>query len=115
MKERIYVCHTFYHVYVACLKELFLPEEKRGQASLVLSTMSNNFGNLKERAKKCGLFEEVWMFEEKASDFFPQLRRYHTDRGNIVINMLARIKYTKLLGRLQEPYVPVDFKEYKDI
>lgn len=77
--------------------------------------MSNNFGNLKERAKKCGLFEEVWMFEEKASDFFPQLRRYHTDRGNIVINMLARIKYTKLLGRLQEPYVPVDFKEYKDI
>ena len=55
------------------------------------------------------------MFEEKASDFFPQLRRYHTDRGNIVINMLARIKYTKLLGRLQEPYVPVDFKEYKDI
>ena len=115
MKERIYVCHTFYHVYVACLKELFLPEEKRGQASLVLSTMSNNFGNLKERAKKCGLFEEVWMFEEKASDFFQQLRRYHTDRGNIVINMLARIKYTKLLGRLQEPYVPVDFKEYKDI
>ena len=81
----------------------------------MLSTMSNNFGNLKERAKKCGLFEEVWMFEEKASDFFPQLRRYHTDRGNIVINMLARIKYTKLLGRLQEPYVPVDFKEYKDI
>ena len=37
------------------------------------------------------------------------------DRGNIVINMLARIKYTKMLGKLQEPYVPVNFKEYKDI
>lgn len=115
MKERIYVCHTFYHVYIACLKELFLPKEKRGQASLVLSTMSNNFGNLKERAGKCGLFEEVFMFEEKASDFFPELEKYHTDRGNIIINMLARIKYTKMLGKLQEPYVPVDFKEYKDI
>ena len=22
MRARIYVCHTFYHVYVACLKEL---------------------------------------------------------------------------------------------
>lgn len=115
MKERIYVCHTFYHVYVACLKELFLPREKRGQASLVLSTMSNNFGSLKERAQKCGLFAEVFMFEEKASDFFPELEKYHTDRGNIVINMLARIKYTKLLGKLQEPYIPVDFKEYQDI
>ena len=115
MKERIYVCHTFYHVYVACLKELFLPKEKRGQASLVLSTMSNNFGNLKERAQRSGLFEEVFMFEEKASDFFPELEKYHKDRGNIVVNMLARIKYTKMLGKLQEPYVPVNFKEYQDI
>lgn len=115
MKERIYVCHTFYHVYVSCLKELYLPKEKQGQAALVLSTMSNNFGNLKERAEKCGLFAEVFMFEEKADTFFPQLEKYHKDRGNIVWNMLARIKYTKMLGKLQEPYVPVDFKEYRDI
>lgn len=114
-KERIYVCHTFYHVYVACLKELNLPREKQGQAALVLSTMSNHFGNLKDRAKQCGLFEAVYLFEEKEDVFFPQLGKYHKDRGNIIINMLARIRYTKLLGKLQEPYVPVDFKEYKDI
>lgn len=29
--------------------------------------------------------------------------------------MFARIKYTKLLGKPQEPYVPVDFREYRDI
>lgn len=115
MKERIYVCHTYYHVYVACLKEFFLPKEKQGQAALVLSTMSNDFGNLKERAGKSGIFEQVFMFEEKPAEFFPELEKYHKDRGNIVINMLARIRYTKLLGRLQESYVPVDFKEYKDI
>lgn len=115
MKKRIYVCHTYYHVYIACLKEFYLPKEERGQASLVLSTMSNDFGNLKERAQKSGLFEEVFLFEEKEDVFFPQLQKYHKDRGNIVINMLARIRYTKLLGKLQEPYVPVDFKEYKDI
>ena len=44
MKERIYVCHTYYHVYVACLKELTLPGSSRGQATLLLSTMSNDFG-----------------------------------------------------------------------
>lgn len=115
MKDRIYVCHTFYHVYVACLKELALPKERQGHAALVLSTMSNPFGNLGERAGNCPLFEEVVLFDEKEDVFFPELKKYHTDRGNLVVNMLARIKYTKLLGKLQEPYVPVDFKQYKDI
>ena len=62
-KERIYVCHTYYHVYVTCLKELTLPKEMRGHATLVLSTLSNDFGNLKERAEKSGIFEEVLSFE----------------------------------------------------
>lgn len=115
MKDRIYVCHTYYHAYIAALKELNLEKEKRGKATLVLSTMSNDFGNLIDRAKVCGLFEEVYMFEEKEDVFFPELEKYHTDKGNIVLNMLNRIRYTKLLGRLQEPYVPVDFKQYKDI
>lgn len=115
MKERIYVCHTYYHVYVTCLKELALPVESRRQATLVLSTMSNDFGNLKERAEACGLFEEVVMFDEKEDVFFPELMKYHTDKGNIVLNMLARIKYTKLFGKLEKPYVPVDFRQYRDI
>ena len=115
MKERIYVCHTFYHVYVACLKELALPAEKQGQAELVLSTMSNDFGTLPQRAEQCRLFAAVYLYDEKEDTEFPELARYHKDRGNIVINMIARIRYTKLLGRLQEPYVPVDFKQYKDI
>ena len=115
MKDRIYVCHTYYHVYVACLKELNLPEEDRGKASLVLSTMSNDFGDLKNRAEKCGLFEAVYMFEEKEDVNFPEVMKYHSDRGNLLLNMLARIKYTKLLGKVQENYVPVDFKQYRDI
>ena len=115
MRERIYVCHTFYHVYVACLKELALPMEKQGQAELVLSTMSNDFGTLPERAKRCRLFASVYLYDEKKETEFPELDKYHKDRGNLVINMLARIRYTKLLGKLQEPYIPVDFRQYKDI
>ena len=114
-KERIYVCHTYYHVYITVLKECNLPKEQRGDATLVLSNMSNDFGNLKERALKSGLFAEVVEFDEKEDSFFPQLQKYHIDRKNILINMLARIKYTKLFGKLQEPYIPVNFKEYKNI
>lgn len=115
MKDRIYVCHTFYHVYVACLKELALPAGQQGRATLVLSTMSNDFGNLKERAQKCPLFEEVVLFEEKEDTFFEELQPYHTDKGNLLLNMISRIRYTKLFGRLEEPYVPVDFRQYRDI
>ena len=68
MKERIYVCHTYYHVYVTFLKELKL---RKPGATLVLSMMSNNFESLKERVESTGLFEEVIMFDEKREDFFP--------------------------------------------
>ena len=109
------MCHTFYHVYVACLKECYLPISERGNADLVLSTMSNDFGDLKERAVESELFDEVFLFEEKEDVQFPELTKYHVDRGNLLINMLARIRYTKLLGKLQEPYVPVDFRSYEDV
>ncbi len=115
MKDRIYVCHTYYHAYIAVIKELNLKKEDRGNATLILSTMSNDFENLKDRAEKSGLFEAVYMFDEQEDVKFPQLMKYHKDRGNVIINMLYRIRYTKLLGKFQEPFVPVDFKQYKDI
>ncbi len=115
MKERIYVCHTYYHVYVTFLKELNLPKEQRGKATLLLSKMSIDFENLKERVEGTGLFEEVLEYDEKRADFFPELAKYTQDKGNIVSNMIARIQYTKKLAKLNAPYVPVDFKQYKDI
>ena len=114
-KERVYVCHTFYHVYITVLKECNLAPQKRGGATLILSTMSNDFGNWKERAMSSGLFEEVWEYHEKEESFFPQLSKHRIDRGNLILNMFHRICYTKKLGKLQEEFVPVNFKEYKDI
>ena len=46
-KERIYVCHTFYHVYVSILKEFALSPENPGGATMVLSKMSTDFSGLK--------------------------------------------------------------------
>lgn len=115
MKERIYVCHTYYHVYVTYLKELNLSREKRGQATLLLSKMSIDFEQLKDRVEATGLFEQVLEYDEKREDSFPQLAVFRQEKGNILLNMLARIRYTKKLAKLNEPYVPVNFKEYKDI
>ena len=92
MKERIYVCHTYYHAYIAALKELNLETEKRGKATLVLSTMSNDFGNLKERAGKSGLFEAVVEYDEKEDTFFPQLKKYHVAilyRGFLTVDFIS--------------------------
>lgn len=115
MKERIYVCHTYYHALIAMVKELLLPKEQQGKATLVLSSLSNDFGTLSERVKKTNLFEAVFMYDEKTEACFPELEKYRKDTGNIVTNMINRMIYTKKFGKLLEADVPVDFKQYKDI
>lgn len=112
--RRVYVCHTFYHVYVAYLKECNR-KERDTKADVLLSTMSNDFSGLKERMDETGFWNRVLSFEEKSFHEFPKLVELKKDRGNIVWNMLARIRFTKLYGKLEEPYIPVDFKEYDEI
>lgn len=115
-KDRIYVCHTYYHVYVTFLKELKLRAEGGAcGATLVLSTMSNNFENLKERVESTGLFEEVITFEEKREDYFPELAKWRKGTGNFLGNLWYRIQFTKRYAKLEAPFIPVDFREYKDI
>lgn len=112
MKERIYVCHTYYHVYVTFLKELALPREKRGQATLVLSKMSNNFESLKSRVEGTGLFEQVIEFDEKREDFFPELVKLRDGGPGFIGNLWSRIRFTRLYAKLEEPYIPVNFRDY---
>ncbi len=115
MKERIYVCHTYYHVYVTFLKELALPRENRGQATLVLSKMSNHFENLKNRVESTGLFEQVIEFDEKREDFFPELVKLRSGGPGFLGNLWSRIRFTRLYAKLEEPYIPVNFRDYGDI
>ena len=117
---RVYVCHTFYHVYIAYLKECALQnadkEDKTlDKADILLSTMSNDFSGLKERMDATGFWNQVIPFEEKHFSQFPGLLSLKKDRGNIVCNMLERIRFCKRYGKLEEPYIPVDFKNYRDI
>ncbi len=114
-KDRIYVCHTYYHVYISFLKELALPEEQKRRATLVLSRLSNNFESLKERVESTGLFEEVVEYDEKRDDFFPELAPLRQNSGSFVKNLINRIRFTSRFAKLQAPFVPVDLKQYKDI
>ncbi len=111
--DRVYICHTFYHVYVAMLKEL--ARGARNEAVLILSTMSNDFDGLKERLEKESLFFAVLLFEEKEDVTSPEVMQYHRDTGSALKNFLQRIRYTKALGRLQEAYVPTDLKQFRSI
>lgn len=115
MKERIYVCHTYYHVYVTFLKECNLPAEKRGQATLVLSNLSNNFEQLKERVESTGLFAEIIPFDEKKETDFLELAKYRKPQQNLVKNLIQRIIFTKKYGTLVGKNIPVDFKQYREI
>lgn len=114
-RERIYVCHTYYHVYVTLLKEFALPKEKQGKATICLSRMSNDFGSLSERLERSKVFERVIEFDEKNYSYFPELLRYKENKNNFLLNLINRIIFTKKFGKLQEPFVPVDFKQYKEI
>lgn len=115
MQERIYICHTYYHVYVTFLKELNRPQDQRGQATLVLSSLSIDFEKLKERVESTGLFEQVVEFDEKRDTSFPELARYRQDTGNLVKNLINRIKFTRKFAHALAPTIPVNLKEYGDI
>lgn len=116
MYSRIYVCHTYYHVYITFLKELKRRSEGESErADLMLSSLSIDFENLKERVESTGLFERVLEFDEKREDFFPELAAYRRDTGSFLGNLRNRIRFTKRYAELEEPYVPVDFRAYRDV
>ena len=120
MNDRIYVCHTFYHAYISFLKELALREKAAnegrdyGDATMVLSKLSNDFKDSKKRFLESGIFKEVLDYDEKREDAFPGLEKYKKP-GNMLVKTLNRIILTSKFAKALEADVPCDFKKYKDI
>lgn len=120
-KSRIYVCHTFYHVYVSILKEMKLQREAEASGTvyekgdIALSQISTQFGMLGERLEKTSIFHEVLMLDEKHENFFPELAKYRKNYSNIIKHMINRMIFTKRLPKCEERYITIDFKAYQDI
>jgi hypothetical protein len=119
-KTRIYVCHTYYHVYVSLLKEMELtrhtPKDKYKKADIALSKMSMDFENLHERLRKTGFFGNVIILDEKHESFFPELAKYRKNYGNIIKHMVNRMIFTKRLPKCEAPYMDkIGFEDYEDI
>ena len=87
----------------------------RGQASLVLSSLSIDFENLKARVESTGLFEAVYEFDEKRDTAFPELAKYRQDTGSLVKNLWNRVIFCRKFAKCLEPYIPVNLKEYREI
>ncbi|WP_029231887.1 glycosyltransferase family 52 [Butyrivibrio sp. VCB2006] len=113
--RRVYICHTYYHAYIAVVKELIGRREKSGSADIILSTMSNDFESLEDRLRSANVFDNIYTYDEQEDVTSEEVMKYHRDRGNIVLNLVQRITYTKLLGKLQESYIPTDISQYSDV
>ena len=115
--RRVYICHTYYHAYIACNKELCLRQGTAdpGRADLILSTMSNEWERFPDRIREAGLFAGVYLYEETTGADDPALQALHRDRGNLFSNLLQRIRYTRALGRLQQDRIPVDLRGYEEV
>lgn len=119
-KSRIYVCHTFYHVYVSILKEFKLARAQDPneyiKADIALSSVSTDFGDLGERLARTGIFSEVYSLDEKREDFFPELAKYRKNYGSLLRHTVNRIIFTKKLAKCEIPYMEkIDFNAYRDI
>ena len=76
---------------------------------------ANPYG-IKERFNDMGnVFKEVIDFDERKDEDFPELMELKVDRGNIISNMIQRIKYTSKFAKIESKYVPVDFKKYNEV
>ena len=119
-KSRIYVCHTYYHVYVSILKEMKVARETAAKdykkADIALSSISTNFEQLGDRIDKTGIFNKVIALDEKREDFFPELAKYRQNYSNILKHMYNRIIFTKKLAKCEIQYLSViDFENYEDV
>ncbi len=113
--KTLYICHTYYHVYISILKEFAKSKSEQGNATVYLSTMSTDFENLKERLLKSKCFREVYTYPEKDPSFFEDLSKYKKPEKSFIKALINRIIYTKKLGKYEEQFVPENLKKYDEI
>lgn len=112
--KRIYICHTFYHIYVTLLKEFHLKHTQGDayqKADIMLSTVYLDLPQIVGKMEKIQFFDNIYIFPEKDYVEFPRLVKCKKDRG-MLLNMFQRMYFCKRLSKEQEKYVPIDLRPY---
>ena len=112
---RLYICHTFYHVYVSVVKEIYLQRKDRQKGTLLLSTMSTDFGDLDKRLTESGLFAKVEFIPECHPRFFEEKFTQKLGIGNPIYKLISRRKYGRYIVRNEEKYLNYNYSDYDDI
>lgn len=112
---RLYICHTFYHVYISVLKEMVYQKENSDKADILLSTISTEFGELEHRLRTSNLFGKVEILPECHPRFFKKPFRGELGQGNPLKKLVQRHRYFRYVVENEESYLSRDYGKYKDI
>lgn len=97
--ERIYICHSLYHVYISILKEI----HNKKQSDILICASIPNYINLKNNIIKYDIFNNVYIIDE-------------TNIGLPSVQSIKRfIFYNIRLIRCFDRVLDFDFNEYSDI
>ena len=113
--NRIYVCHTYYHVYISILKELNYQKADNTKGTMALSLMSTDFKDLKSRLEKSNIFKEVFELNEIHPYSFEEKFKYEQGKGNWVFKAYTRMLAWRHTAKQEEKFINVDFSYYDDI
>lgn len=117
MESRVYVCHTFYNVYVSLLKELNYQKDNDTIGTILLSNISADFKDLKYRLEKSGIFKEVVELNEVHPSKFNVKFRYENIKGkwNPLRTYANWFLQWKFIAKQTTKHISVDFSKYDEI
>lgn len=116
--DRIYVCHTYYNVFISLLKELNFQRENPDKGVIALSLMSTNFNDLSVSLKRLNLFSEVLELNEVHPSKFEEKFEFAINKSHwwnpfqLIINYVF---YWRYIAKQTEKYINVDFHGFKQI
>lgn len=115
--SRIYVCHTYYNVYVSILKEFHYQKVDGARGTIALSLMSTDFKDLRTRMMASGIFEEVLELNEVHPRNFKVNFKYESIRGkwNPMRTYANWILQWRYIAIQTAEFINIDFSKYREI
>ncbi|PKO98499.1 MAG: hypothetical protein CVU13_10095 [Bacteroidetes bacterium HGW-Bacteroidetes-8] len=116
--KRIYICHTYYNVFVSLLKEFNYQRIDQNKGSIALSMMSTKFNDLAARLKCLNIFNEVLELNEVHPTKFKQKFKYSINQSrwwNPYQWVINNVLYWRYIAKQTGKNINIDFNKYAKI